>query len=444
MHLRILRLTPVLSLLLSVACKDPETAAVQARAESYESRLAEGRTLMAANQPERAARAFRAAANMARENIEPLLLLAEAHRASGSESSAILALKEAEAIAPGSDPAIQKQMADLYRRQGHVDQAISTLVGLRNDGHLTDPQLLDLARLQARNGDPDGAFKSLEPIQRERPDDPDAKTVEAEILLLKGEELLAAKLMDRLVEENPGLIEARLLRVRYFFNSGFAAEAEQDLAGITGKDAQRPEVVLLRTRILTRLERHEEADAALTQLLEDHPSHLEALAQLAETKLNLGKNTEAQQLVDRVLRMRARFPRALYVRARTLEAQGDKRGAEEHYGYALTADPRFAPALSRMWRLHKEAGRKVEAMTTLEKLYFLSEASLEEKVALAELYAETKTNMERGRKLIDEALQREPGNPQYVAIKASLAKAEPKSKPQKKKGSGIVILRGGR
>jgi tetratricopeptide (TPR) repeat protein len=439
MHLRILRLTPLLALLLPLACKDPEIAAVQARATSYETKLAEGRTLMAANQPARAAKAFRSAANTAPENIEPLLLMAEAYRAAGDEAQAILALKEAEAIAPGSDPAIQKQTAELYRRQGHLEQAITTLVALRDSDHLTDPEMLSLARLQARTGDTDGAFKSLEPIQKERPDDPDAKVVEAEILLIKGEELLAAKLMDRLIEENPGLIEARLLRVRYFLNSGYAAEALQDLSGLTGKDAALPEVIMLKVRILTRLERHEEAETELTRFTEESPDHVEALAQLAETKLMLNKPSEAQQLVDKALRLRAQYPRALYVRARALELQGDKRGAEEHYGYALTADPRFAPALSRLWRLQEEEGLKSEAMQTLEKLHRIGEASVEEKVTLASMYADSKTNLEKARKLIDEALQREPGNPRYVAIKAALTKVTPK-----KKGPGIVIMRGKR
>ena len=439
MHLRILRLTPFLSLLLPLACKDPEIAAVQARTSSYESKLAEGRTLMAANQPAQAAKAFRSAANTAPENPEPLLLLAEAFRAAGDDSQAVLAFKEAEAIVPGSDPALQKQIAEIYRRQGQIESAIATLVVLRDADQLTDLEMLALARMQARTGDTDGAFKSLEPIQRERPDDPDAKTVEAEILLIKGEELLAAKLMDRLIEENPGLIEARLLRVRYFLTSGYADVALQDLAGITGKDANRPEVVMLRARILTKLEKYTEVETELTRFTEENPDNVEALAVLAETKLLLKNPTEAQQLVDKVLRLRAQYPRALYVRALALEMAGDKRGAEEHYNYALTADPRFAPALSRVWRMQQEAGLKSEAMRTLERLYRIGEASVEEKVTLASMYADSKTNLEKGRKLIDEALQREPGNPKYVAIKAALTQAAPK-----KKGGGIVIMRGKR
>jgi tetratricopeptide (TPR) repeat protein len=440
MRLRILKLTPVLSLLLPLACKDPEMAAVHARSESYEEKLAAGRTAIAAHQPERAARSFREAANLRTEEIEPLLLLAEAYRIAGNEGPAILALKEAEAISPGNDPTIQKQVADLYRRGGHIEQAISTLVALRDGQQLSDSELLSLARLQARNGGLDEAFKSLEPIQKARPDDADAKVVEAEILLLKGEELLAARLMDRLITDNPGLMEARMLRVRYFLNSGFTAEAEQDLLTLAKEDAARPEVILLYARILNRLERPAEADKLLSQLVAAEPTSVEALAMLAETKLLLGQNKEAQGLVDKVLRLRSRFPRALYVRARALEAQGDKDGAVENYSYALSSDPRFAPALSRMWRIHREAGRKMEAMASLEKIHFIGEASMEEKVALAQLYAESKIHLERGRKLIDEALAREPGNPDYVAIKAALTEAM----PRKKKPKGPIILRGGR
>lgn len=439
MHLRILRLTAALALLLPAACKDPETAAVQTRTETYASRMAEGRTLMAANQPERAARAFRAAASMSRENVEPLLLLAEAHRAAGNDGAAILALKEAEAITPGDDPAVQKQMADLYLSQGHTSEAIATLKGLLASRALTHPEILALARLQARSGDPVGAFQSLEPIQSEDPDDPEAKTVEAEILLMKGEELLAARLMDRLIEENPGLIEARLLRVRYFLNSGYTEVAEQDISSLTGKEARRPEVVLMRARILMRLEKHEEAAELLTQFMEENPDNLDALGQLAEAWLNLGKTAVAKELVDKVLRIRSRFPRALYVRARILELHGDKQGAEENYRYALTADPHFAPALSRVWRMQQEANQWQESRLTLEKLYALGEASLEEKVALAQQYADSRTHLERGLKIVDELLQREPGNPQYVALKAALTPAR-----TKKKSSGPIILRGGR
>ncbi|HLM46406.1 MAG TPA: hypothetical protein VK458_21225, partial [Myxococcaceae bacterium] len=100
------------------------------------------------------------------------------------------------------------------------------------------------------------------------------------------------------------------------------------------------------------------------------------------------------------------------------------------------------PALSRLWRMQQEAGLKAEARQTLERLYRVGGASVEEKVTLASMYAESRTNIDVGRKLIDEALQREPGNPKYVAIKSLLTRAAPKKKSGG--GSGIVIMRGKR
>lgn len=432
-----------LTLLLPLACKDPEVASTEVRADTYQSKLAEGREHLANGKVGPALTAFHAASGLAPTRPEPLLLVAEANRQEGRYGAAILALKQAETLEPGTDPVIQKQLADLYRRDGHPAQAISTLVALRDAGQLTDPEILMLARLQSRERDPDGAFQTLERIQRERPDDVDAKLTEAEILLLKGEEVLAARLMDRLVEQAPALTAARLLRARYFLNAGYPEEAQKDLAQVPPEDAGKPEVVMLQARVLTQQERHADAEAALSKAVDADPRNPDLLAQLGETKLLLAKYPEAQQLVDKVLRVRPHFGRALYVRARSLEAQGRIKDAEESYRYALTAEPGFAPVLSRMWRLHVKAGRKEQAEEALEQLYFMGEASADEKVALAELYAGSKRQLERARKLIDEALRRDPRSERYKDIKAAIEKATVKPfKP--KQPSGPIIIRGGR
>lgn len=432
-----------LTLLLPLACKDPEVATTEVRSDSYQSKLAEGRAHLANGKAGAALKSFHAAAGLAPTKPEPLVFIAEASRQEGRYGAAILALKQAEALEAGNDPVIQKQLADLYRRDGHPAQAISTLVALREANQLTDPELLMLARLQARERDPDGAFQTLERIQRDRPDDVDAKLAEAEVLLIKGEEVLAARLMDRLVEQAPTLTAARLLRARYFLNSGFPEDAEKDLAKVAPGDEGKAEVVMLRARVLTAQERHAEAETMLTQAVDADPRNPDLLAQLGETKLLLAKYPEAQQLVDKVLRVRPHYGRALYVRARSLEAQGRIKDAEESYRYALTAEPGFAPVLSRMWRLDVKAGRKEQAVKALEQLFFMGEASADEKVALAELYAGSKSQLERAKKLIDEALARDPKNERFLAIRASIEKAT--VKPARPKGpSGPVIIRGGR
>ncbi len=432
----------VLSLLLPLACKDQESNSVQKQALTVEQKLEEGQRLMAEGFPERAVKSFREASGLQPDSTEALLLLAEAHRRSGNRGAAILALKQVSVIDPSETSFVQRQLAEVYERDGLIPQAVETLLELRDSEQLEEEDLLHLARLQARQGQPEEAFKTLERIQRERPDDPDAKVVEAEILLIKGEELLAANLMDRLLTEKPELVSARLLRARYFLNNGYPELAEQDLGLLQGEASRRPEVLALRARVLHVLGRYAEAESLLSGGVAGNPDDAELLAWLAETKLYLGRLSEAQSLVERALRQRPQFARALYVRARALEGQGNLRRAMEDYRYSLSSDPGFSPALARMWRLHRQLGDEAEALSTLERLVGLGEASLEEKVSLAEIYARQQTRQERGLKLIEEALRRDKGNARYLAIKKQLEKTAPRKK--KKKRTGPVILRGGR
>ncbi|RKH10818.1 tetratricopeptide repeat protein [Corallococcus sp. CA053C] len=430
-----------LVLLLPLACKDPETAAAQTQATQVQTSLSEGREALTNGNYGRAIAALQKASNSAPESVEPLLLLAEAHRLGGNPGASILTLKQAEALLPGSDPVIQKQLADLYLREGQGAQAISTLVALRNEGKLSHEDILALARLQARQGLAEDAFTTLERILRENPDDAATKTVEAEILLMKGEELLAANLMDRVLQASPEFTAARLLRARYFLMSGYSDLAEADLQAVPPADAATTDVVAMKARVLMALGRPAEAESALKALLQDDEDNAEALAWLADIVRAQGRASEAQQLVDRALHLKPRLARGLYVRGRVLEDQDDPRAAEDSYRFALKAEPGFSPALSRMWRLHLKAGRKPEAQVTLERLLGLGDAAVDEKAALANLYAQFETQLPRGKKLIEEALQREPTNPDYLRIQKAIDKATPK---KKKAPTGPLIIRGGR
>jgi tetratricopeptide (TPR) repeat protein len=437
MHLKAPRLLWVLPLLLPLACKDPETVAVQSRDKTAQEKLDQGRNLLASGQPELAARVLSQASGLMPDRTEPLLLLADAHRRAGNSGAAILALKQAMVVSPSEAPDIKRKLAERYEQDGHLRQSIDVLLELRDAEHLGDMDILKLAHLQTLEGQHEAAFSTLERIQSKRPDDVDAKVVEAEILLAKGEEVLAARLMDRLLTEQPALTSARVLRARYFLQSGFSEYAEQDLAQLQGDDAVKPEVLTLKARVLEALGRHAEAETFLTDAVARYPQNADLIARLAETKLQLGKQDEVRTLVERALQEQPDCVRALYVRAHALELQGDLRRAKEDYAQALGANARFAPALKRMWRLQKQVGEDEKALSSLERLVEVRQATLEEKVALAELYAKTHLKAEQGLKLIGEALKQEPDNFQYLDI-------QKKNLPRKKRSSGPVIMRGGR
>lgn len=430
-------------LLSSAACKDPETAAAEALQKTAEAKIAEGREALASGKWDRAIAAFKQAASAMPKDPQPLLMLADAHRQAGNDAAAVLALKQAEELHGGDDPLLKRQRAELFRRMGQTRPAIATLLELFHANQLTDAEVLVLSRMQARQGEVEAAWKTLERVQLRKPDDPEAKVVEAEILLISGEELLAAKLMDRLLEENPGSTGARVLRARYFLNSGYPEMAEADLALVGREGAKDPEVVALKAKVLNQLRRYDEAVRALQSLLDDSPRNPELLAQLAETKLNLGQTSEALTLVEQGLTLKPKDARALYVRGRVLEAQGELKTAVESYQHALRSDPSFGPALSRTWRIFEHRGEKIEAMSALERLLFMNEASIDEKVALAGLYADSASQVERGKKLIAEALRHEPKNGRYLEIQARLVKAAAAT-TEKKPGSGVIIMKGGR
>ncbi len=438
MQSKLPRLLYALPLLLPLACKDPETLSVQTQEQKFQARMAEGQALLDSGEPEQAARVFEAASGLMPDNPEPLLMVAEARRREGNPGAYILALKRAMTLNPGQAPEIKRKIAERHEQDGRLRDAIATLLELRDADELGDLDVLKLAHLQTEVGEHQAAFQTLERILRERPDDVDAKVVEADILLAKGEEVLATKLMDRLLTEQPGLAAARVLRAKYFLRNGFAEYAEQDLSAVQGEEATKPAFVALKARVLSQLERHADAEALLTATVAKYPQNADLIARLAETRLKLGNKAGALAAVEQALKVQPDSARALYVRGRLQEDQGDTKRAKEDYGLALQENPRLVPALSRMWRLQQQAGEKEEALVSLERLVGSGEALLEEKVALASLYAETRRRPEQGLKLIAEALKQDAGNPEYLDIQKALKKAL----PRKKKKSGPIIMRG--
>jgi tetratricopeptide (TPR) repeat protein len=432
----------LLSLLVIVACEEPQQAETRKKVERVIDLTAEGRAELLKGDPQRAIALFKRAISATPEDASLYLLLAEAYQAAGNEAGATLTLKQAENVQGVRDPGIRRQRAELLLKMRQTRAAIVELSALRDEDLLSDSEILELSRLLAHAGRIDEAFKTIERIQLRNPDDPEAKTMEAEILFLRGDVMVAAKVIDRLLGENPALTSARVLRARYFLNEKELSAAEQDLAMIDPKDARRPDVVALRARVLNELDRLDESVALLERLLEDDPRDSETLAILAETKLLQGRGAEAQELVERILSREPRWARALYVRGRSLELQGRFEEALIDYEAALRSDSTFAPVLSRLWRIHDRKGNKPEAIATLEQLFFQNDITADEKVQLARYYAETWANVERGQKLIDEALRKDPKNPEYLKIRARL-KAGAAGKAPSKRGNpgGIEIIK---
>jgi tetratricopeptide (TPR) repeat protein len=426
---------------MALGCEEQDRADARKKVETTIDHLARGRAELSSGRPEEAASEFKKSISASPEDVSLYLLLADAYRLSGNMAAASLTLKQADSISGNPDPAIRRQRAELLVNMHQLSAAIAELTVLRDADLLTDAEILSLCRLQAQRGRADDAFATLQRILQRAPDDAEAKTVEAEVLYLKGDVALATKLIDRLLAQNPSLTNARLLQARQDLNGRRFEAAFADLGHVDAADQKRSDVVSLRARVLNELNRFNETAEILEALVDEDPKDAELLALLAESKLLSGKAAEAQLLVDRVLGMEPRWARALYVRGRAWEQQDRLEDAKLDYESALLADAAFAPALSRLWRVHDRLGNKVDAIATLERLLAQNDLDSDEKVQLAKYYSETWTNIERGQKLIGQALKREPQNAEYLKIRARLDKSL--AKPKRKGPAGIQIIRGG-
>ncbi|HLT29138.1 MAG TPA: tetratricopeptide repeat protein [Myxococcaceae bacterium] len=417
------------ALLLLGACKNPEEAAAERTAKQLAAQLARGQSAMEQGDYRAAVDAYRAASHLTPEP-EPMLLLADVYRQQGNRSAAVVTLQELERRGR-STPEVRRQIIDLYLEVNAKDLAFKGLESLRDARLLTEPELIAFARMLAKSGRIPDAFTTIEPILDINPDDPEAKTLEAEILLLQGEELLATKLLDRLLKEHPNLAAARLLRARYFFNNGYPQYAEADLANLPKDAALGLDTVKLHARVLNALGREEETEALLNKAMAAEGRTPELLAMLAETKLQLDLSIDAQSLVDEALQRNPEDPQAHYMRGLILEREAQPQQARAAFERALSSTADFQPALSRLWRLQEDAGQKRAAVDTLERLYFLGEATTAEKAALAGLYVELGLHAKRAKTLIEEALRREPDNASWKAIRTTLAREEARKRQRR-------------
>lgn len=414
-----------------LGCKDPETVAQATRVLSAEDRIERGRTLLEQGRADLALAELTQAASVLVADPRPRLLISRAQRQLGNDGASLLALKEAVELSRGSDPGLKKQLADALRVDGHLEQAIAVLVQLRDAGTLSDREVLELARLQAKTGEINAAFKTLEEVQRRAPDDPESKVAEAEILLASGDEKhveFAVKILDRLVAKDPTHVPTRALRARRLLDRADAEGAAAELDAVAPEARATPELRELQAEVYAAQDRFDEADSLLGALLEERPRDPDLLARLAEVKLSLGSVSTADMLVEQALGVRPKNPRSLYMRGRIMEAQGELDQAQDYYAQALKADNGLVPALSRSWRIHQHRGEKIEAMSTLERLFFMGTATLDDKVALAELYAETRTQNARGQRLIAEAIAKDPKSDRLRQIQKKLIAQGPKKK----------------
>ncbi len=426
-------------------CKNEQQKEAIARDLQAVDALRQGRTALAEQKFSQAIDWFKKSLAEHPDEVSTYLLLSEAYRRAGEPSVALLTLQQAKRLSTQDDPSLSRALIDLYLENKTPNNAIEELQKLQRTDLLTELELLELTWLLARQGRTEEAFQVLTVIQTRAPDDIEAKVVEAEVLISAGSDVLAGKLMDRLVQESPSVTSVRVLRAKFFMSKGRPDLCHEELEAVATADMRRSDVVALRVKSLNLGGEPEKAEKLLSELVEIDADDLQSLSLLAETQLEAKKLDEARVTVDKVLVKSPQDPRGLTVRARLERAARHDDAALSLVNTALQSDGDFAPALSMSWSLQKQAGEVLKAIETLQRLVFLNEASQAEKLELVALYLEAHTQTARAKKIVEEVLEADPKNQQALGLRSQLAKSGSHKRPSKPgSSSGVQIIRPGR
>lgn len=415
------------------------------REEQFVLKLSQGEAAARAGNDEEAIARYKEAAAFTVSNTTPTKALGEIYARLGDNRQALLSFRQVLIYTPG-DLEVQKLLADLYMLDENYEAAAKQLRGLIN-ASIGQPDIA-LVRLLCsaliRSGQSEEARPLVERVEETAPGDADTLTVRAELLLADGAEDDAVILLDQAVRANPNSTYVRLTRARYFLARDNAEAAGGELSAAQGLLPGDPEITFLHARALFELERLDEANALLEDLLKSRPADLRLQGILAEVKLAGGNPAEAISLAESILATSPGDAQALFVRARAIELSNPNSPmpAIGAYRQIVTVHPNHLQALHRLWKLLVGAGEKTEAVTTLERLLTLEKITPEEEIELAALYAETALNLPRAKRLVEAALKADPGDARLIELSAKI-RARMKEIPPRgsRQGHGVQIIR---
>ncbi len=180
---------------------------------------------------------------------------------------------------------------------------------------------------------------------------------------------LAAELLERAAGMKPHYADIQCQLGLAQYNSGNLEEAVQSFKGALAVNPRFVEAAFYMGVSLYRGERYREAEDALEFALglQATPA-TDLLFHLAQCKFQVGKNDEADRLLDAVLDRRPDFAPALYIRGLIHFAGGDESEGIELLQNALIADPHLMQAEVDLGLMYMDQGEWQSAHGIFDRL----------------------------------------------------------------------------
>ena len=247
-----------------------------------------------------------------------------------------------------------------------------------------------LAGLYSERGDWEEAVLVLDQARRTI-DEPDrARTALALIQQRRGQQGEAARIAYELASEKPADSGAASFYISVLWRQGRAEDALDFLASRLLEYPDDPAYHDLMGNLKRSLGRNEDALESYARSLELSGAGRDALAGSAETLVNLGRYEQAREKIRLLDQADPGSPAVDLLEARILEEEGKLDAAAALLHNSLRQNSTNAQAHYRLSILQKKRGEPEKAIESLESALRYNPSSVAARLALAELYYETR------------------------------------------------------
>ncbi|NOT25145.1 MAG: tetratricopeptide repeat protein [Acidobacteria bacterium] len=231
------------------------------------------------------------------------------------------------------------------------------------------------------------------------------------LYLRTGEASKAVEAFGRVVSQNSGSVQGRLSLAQAFAAAGDMANAISTLTVIVEEE---PRVASSLAQYQEQAGRLTDAIASYTLALSVEPMSRGLKFRRIAALITNGDVARAATLAAEAQTQHPddlRFPR---LRARAMFASGDKAGAVSMLEPTARANPNDVDTQLALADLYSDAGRDVEAERTLRQVLTVAPGSAEVLNYLGYLLADRGRGLDEAVRLVQRALEVDPGNPSYL------------------------------
>ncbi len=319
-------------------------------------------------------------------HAQSLVLAGIIHLAKGELEQAQATLTRGIALRPDYVPA-RKLLAIVRLRLNHPEGAIALLRPVADEGS-KDAQLLALlGSAYLRAGEFQNATQYLQMAASRVPSASDLPLYLAQAHVSAGEPDKAVEVLQHTISRNPELLQADTLLVLVYLKEGNSAAALKAARGLAEKQPKNPIGEYLMGQAYEAAHQPDEAKARYERALTLQATYAPAALGLAKLDLDAGKQKEARERLESLLRqpeMSTAGFKAASLRLAALQREGgDLASAEKTYNALLERVPDNPEALMQLSEMAASRGKLQEMVHLLEQARTANPRAVEPRTALA-------------------------------------------------------------